>query len=417
METKRWTAGEGSKSDCAASYAAGSKPLSVAVRSSVGALFGKAIAETASRVAADFGAATGILELDDDGALDFVVAARAEAVLRMAGFARIGSKPTVPVRAEVASAILAKDRPRRSRLYLPGNQPHLAINAGLFGADCLILDLEDSVVPERKFEARILVRRTLESSLMLGDCEIIVRINPLSGPFGLDDLVEILPAKPHVILLPKCESAGDIAGADKVISDLEQEAGIPHGSIFLMPLVETARGVLAAGEIATASSRNVALCFGREDFSRDIGSIPYPDGTASVGGSSVAGAFGGVFVAGIESLLARQMIVLAARAAGIAPLDSVYADVENTEGLERSCYEARALGFSGKGVVHPLQISVVRRCFRPTEEERSAAERIITAFEASVAEGHGAISVDGKMVDAPVAEKARRLLDDFPGDK
>lgn len=397
METRRWSAGERSKSDCSASYTSGGWPLALTVRSSVGTLFGKAIAGTASRTAAEFGATTGVLEIDDDGALDFVVAARAEAVLRMAGFARVGGLPATPAR-----AASARDRPRRSRLYLPGDQPHLAINAGLFGADGIILDLEDSVVPERKFEARILVRRTLEASPMLGDCEIIVRINPLSGPFGLDDLAEILPARPHAILLPKCESADDVATADKAISDAERAAGIPGGTTYLMPLLETARGVLAAKEIATASSRNVALCFGREDFSRDIGAVPDPGGTTGAGG---------------ESLLARQMIVLAARAAGIAPLDSVYADVGNAAGLERSCYEARALGFSGKGVLHPVQIPIVRRCFRPTEEEACAAEKILAAFEAAVAEGHGAISVDGKMVDAPVAEKARRLLEDFSGDK
>ena len=397
MEQAGWSAGERSKSDCRASYIPGSGPLAVTVRSSVGTLFGKAIAETASRICAEFGAATGVLEIDDDGALDFTVAARAEAVLRIAGFAR-----AVAAAAATARAASAPDRPRRSRLYIPGDQPHLAINAGLFGADCIILDLEDSVVPEHKLAARILVRRTLESSRMLGDCEIAVRINPLSGPYGLDDIAEAVPARPHSILLPKCESADDVAAADKAISEAEKAAGIPLGTTYLMPLIETARGVLAAREIAAASPRNVALCFGREDFTRDIGAIPDPGVAKGTG---------------IESLLARQMIVLAARAAGIAPLDSVFADVEDAEGLERSCFEARALGFSGKGVLHPVQIPVVRRCFRPTEEEARAAEKILAAFDAAAAEGHGAISVDGKMVDAPVAEKARRLLDDFQGDK
>ena len=325
MEPRRWSAGERSKSDCSASYLPGREPLSLTLRSSVGTLFGKAIAETASGVCAELGATTGLLEIDDDGALDFVVAARVEAALRMAGFARVGGG-----RAALARAVSAPDRPRRSRLYLPGNQPHLAINAGLFGADCLIFDLEDSVPPDRKFEARILVRRTLESSLMLGDCEIIVRINPLSGPYGGDDMAEILPARPQVILLPKCGSAADVAAADKAISEAEKAAGIPLGTTGIAPLIETAGGVLAAKDIATASSRNLALCFGREDFSRDIGAVPDPSGAAG---------------AGIESLLARQTIVLAARAAGIAPLDSVFADIEDLRGLERSCLEARALGF------------------------------------------------------------------------
>lgn len=398
METLHFSAGTRSKSDCAAIYTPGPEPLSVSVQSSVGVLFGKAITTTAMRVAAEFGASTGRIEIDDDGALDGTVAARAEAALRMAGFVRRNAAAPAPS----ARAASSRDRPRRARLYLPGNQPHFAINAGMFGADCLIFDLEDSVVPARKFEARILVRQTLEASHMLGDCEIIVRVNPLSGPYGRDDLAEIVPACPHVILLPKCESADGVGTADREISSLEEAAGIPRGTTFLMPLIETARGVLAAKEIAVASPRNVALCFGREDFTRDIHAVPDPGGAIRVG---------------MESLLARQIIVLSARTAGIEALDSVFSDVEDEEGLMRSCTEARALGFSGKGVLHPVQIPVVRRAFRPAGEEVQEAEKIVAAFETAAAEGRGAISVDGKMVDAPVVERARRVLREFAGEE
>jgi citrate lyase subunit beta/citryl-CoA lyase len=174
-----------------------------------------------------------------------------------------------------------------------------------------------------------------------------------------------------------------------------------------MPLVETAAGVLAAREIALASPRNLSLCFGQEDFSRDIRSVASPPG----GADAATGA-----MPGIESLLARQMIVLAARAAGIDPLDTVYADIGDKEGLLRSCAEARALGFSGKGVLHPLQIPFVMKAFSPTAEEAAIAERMVAAFDAAAAEGRGAIAVDGRMVDAPVAEKARALLRDFRGE-
>ena len=241
---------------------------------------------------------------------------------------------------------------------------------------------------------------------MFGGCEVVVRINPLSGSCGREDLEEIVPARPHAVILPKCGSAGDVEEADSLITLLEKKAGILPGSIGLMPLVETAAGVLAAREIALASPRNLSLCFGQEDFSRDIRSVASPGGADAATGS----------VPGIESLLARQMIVLAARAAGIDPLDTVYADIGDKEGLLRSCAEARALGFSGKGVLHPLQIPFVMKAFRPTAEEAAIAERTVAAFDAAAAEGRGAIAVDGRMVDAPVAEKARALLRDFRGE-
>jgi len=403
MDGIRFTAGSRAKSDCSVAYAKGVVPISVVLRSSVASLFGKAIEATVLRVAAEFGVEGGGFEIDDDGALDGTVAARAEAALRMAGFTRKSAAAT----AAPARAASPRDRLRRARLYLPGDQPHLAINADLFGADCLIFDLEDAVVAERKFETRILVRRSLEESLMFGGCEVVVRINPLSGSCGREDLEEIVPARPHAVILPKCGSAGDVEEADSLITLLEKKAGIPPGSIGLMPLVETAAGVLAAREIALASPRNLSLCFGQEDFSRDIRSVASPGG----GADAATGA-----MPGIESLLARQMIVLAARAAGIDPLDTVYADIGDKEGLLRSCVEARALGFSGKGVLHPLQIPFVMKAFRPTAEEAAVAERTVAAFDAAAAEGRGAIAVDGRMVDAPVAEKARALLRDFRGE-
>lgn len=427
MDKDLFRAGSRAKSDCSVTYERNGAPLTATVSSSVGSLFGKAIAEAALRVAAEFGVVAGSFTIDDDGALDGTVAARAEASLRLAGFTRppdagLAQAPlaNAPAAARPANARAAspRGRPRRARLYLPGDQPHLAVNAGLFGADCLVFDLEDAVVAERKFETRILVRRVLEENLMLGNCEIAVRVNPLSGPWGKDDLAEIVRAKPHAIVLPKCESAADVEEADREISILEEAAGIPAGSIYLMPLIETAAGALNAKEIAKASPRNVALLFGREDFSRDIGAVPIARSNALSAQKTPAAslaAFGIAAMPGAESLLARQMIVLAARAAKIEPLDSTYADVGNEEGLKASCEEARALGFAGKGVLHPAQIPIVMKAFLPTEEEAMRAEKIVAAFDAAAAEGRGAISVDGAMVDAPVAEKARGILRDYRG--
>jgi len=439
MDAQRFLAGAKAKSDCLVVYEPGPEPLEVEVRSSVGALFGTAIGAAARRVAAEFGAERGRLAIEDDGALDGAIAARTEAAFRKAGFSR--AAPAAAAAAALAGATATnaasfrepspKDRPRRARLYLPGDQPHLAINAGLFGADCLIFDLEDAVAEERKFDARILVRVALERGLMLGSSEVIVRVNPLSGPYGADDLAEIVRARPQAIILPKCESAADVEAADRAIGALEEAAGMPRGFVRLMPLVETAAGVLRAAAIAAASPRNVALCFGREDFSRDIRAVPIAQSAAAAAAAArhaaaavpqaaaaadALSSFGFAGIPGAESFLARQMIVLAARAAGIDPLDSVFADVDDEAGLERSCAEARALGFAGKGVIHPVQIPVVLKAFRPTDKEAARAERIVAAFDAALAEGRGAISVDGAMIDAPVAAKARALLAQYRGE-
>ena len=222
MDAERFLAGAKAKSDCLVVYEPGPDPLEVEVRSSVGALFGTAIGAAARRVAAEFGAERGRLAIEDDGALDGAIAARTEAAFRKAGFSR--AAPAAAAEAAVSRQPSPRDRPRRARLYLPGDQPHLAINAGLFGADCLIFDLEDAVAEERKFDARILVRVALERGVMLGSSEIIVRVNPLSGPYGADDLAEIVRARPQAIILPKCESAADVEAADRAIGVLEEAA-------------------------------------------------------------------------------------------------------------------------------------------------------------------------------------------------
>ena len=404
MDGQIFRAGSTSKSDCRVSYLPGEERLEVGLKSSVASLFGRAISATTRRVASEFGAGRGRIEVEDEGALDYVIAARVEAALRLAGFSRLEAKGPAPNRSPSP-----RGRQRRARLYLPGDQPHLAINAGLFGADSLIFDLEDAVAESRKFESRILVRRTLEESSMLGTCELVIRINPLCGPYGRDDLAEIVGARPHALVIPKCESAADVAVVDEAVTSLERAAGIEAGFIGLLPLVETAKGILAAERIATASKRNIALCFGREDFTRDIGALAAAPRALAAAPRALAAAPRAA--AGVDpTLLARQMIVLAAKAAGIDPLDSVYADVEDEAGLLASCIEARALGFTGKGLLHPSQIRATLKGFRPSHAEAAQAERIIAAFDAALAEGKGAISVDGSMVDAPVAERARAVL-------
>jgi citrate lyase subunit beta/citryl-CoA lyase len=375
------------KADCSAVYVPGAMPLAVRVESSVSALFGKAI-ETAARGAArELGVVTGALTLEDNGALDYVVAARVEAALRAA---RAAGPARGSVRPAAASPRAGRrERRRRSRLYLPGNQPDLVPNAGLFLADCLILDLEDSVAPSRKEEARILVRRTLESCRdFFRDAEIIVRINPLSGPWGEEDLAELSGCLPDAIILPKCEAAADVEALDKALGD---------AGTLVLPLVETARGVLAAPGIASASPRVAALCFGAEDFAADIGARRSASGT--------------------ESLYARQAIVLAARAAGVQALDSVFSDSDDVQGFAAYCAASRGMGFDGVGVIHPRQIAAANASCSPSPEELAEARVIIAALQEAEADGSGVASLGGKMIDAPVARRARRIVDSAAGEK
>jgi citrate lyase subunit beta/citryl-CoA lyase len=386
-----FAAGSRVKSDCLVEYCPGKGGLELEVASSVGVLFRRAIESAARASAAEFGAG-GRLAIADDGALDYVVAARCEAAFRASGLARKASaaRPAASPQRRKSS----RERQRRTRLYLPGNQSDLVLNAGLFGADCLLLDLEDSVAPERKAEARVLVRSLLASGLELfGDSEVAVRVNALSTPFGLEDLEEVVPAFPQALVLPKCETAADIAAYDREVARIEAESGIAPGSILFMPLVETARGVLNSAAIAAASERNAALCFGAEDYRRDMGVPRRPDE--------------------LETLAARSLVAMAATAAGIGAQDSVFSDIEDEAGLEASTLAAKSLGFTGKGIVHPCQIGVVHRAFAPGEAELAQARRVVEALEAARAEGRGVVSLDGKMVDAPVAERARRLIARF----
>lgn len=378
-----FTSGLEGKSDLIATYEPAA-PFEVVIESSVQKLFGRHIRERAEQTLQEFKVNKGRLVIKDDGALDFIIAARIEAVLRKAGAAK--APPFKPIDRTPAE----KDRLRRSRLYLPGNQPDLMLNAGLFGADSLILDLEDSVAPDQKVDARILVRRILgEAHRLFPATELIVRVNPLSGPFGYEDLREIVPALPHLLLLPKCDTDHDIKEADREVTAIEREFGL-QGRILFMPLIETVKGVVNALAIAQASGRNVALCFGAEDFTRDLGVPRTREGK--------------------ETLAARSQIVYAAKVAGIQAIDTVFADVGDDQGLLASSLEAKSLGFVGKGVIHPRQIPIVHQAFAPTAAEIEEARKIVEAMQRAVETGAGVVSLGTKMVDAPVAERARKVI-------
>ncbi|OGU75398.1 MAG: hypothetical protein A2V93_08730 [Ignavibacteria bacterium RBG_16_34_14] len=264
------------------------------------------------------------------------------------------------------------------------------MNAGLHNPDGVILDLEDSVAPSEKDAAQLLVRNALRSVDFYGS-ERMVRINQL--PKGLDDLKFIVPHNVHVIIIPKCESAQQVNDVEKEVErmkKLHKVQSAKGGEIYFMPIIESALGVIKAYEIATASKNNCALTIGLEDYTADIGTQRTNEGR--------------------ESFLARQMIVNAAKAAGIQAIDSVFSDVSDMEALRQSVVEAKSLGFEGKGCIHPRQIPVVHKAFAPTSEEIEKAKKIVLAFEEAEKKGLGVVSLGTKMIDSPVVKRAQRIL-------
>ena len=319
----------------------------------------------------------------DEGALSFVIAARVEAALERAGLGREKSALPDPIPPPAASA---KDRLRRSRLYLPGNEPKYFINAGLHGPDAVILDLEDSVHQAEKDAARLLVRNALRA-VDFGAVERMVRINQL--PLGMVDLEVIVPQSPDLILIPKVETAAHITGVESAIARIAKQAGVTR-PIWLMPILESALGIENAFAIATASDRIAALTIGLEDYTADLGVVKSATGS--------------------ESLYARQRVVNAAHAAHVQAIDSVYGDVADTDGLLRWGEASRAMGFEGMGCIHPMQIEVIHRAFAPSAVELEKALKIVAAFEDAQAHGLGVVSLGSKMIDAPVVQRAVKLV-------
>ncbi len=363
------------RSDCWVSVTATADAPTVQIESRVAALYGESIRALVHETLEALEAPDLDVQIEDTGALPYVIQARVEAAVRR--LRPDTSREALPERRQRRPATVA-DAPRRSRLYLPGNTPKFLVNAGLHRPDCVILDLEDSVAPEEKDAARLLVRNALRAVDFYG-AEVWVRVN--GGAAGLDDIRQLAPHGAHGFVLPKVESAADVEAV------VEALAG--HDGIHLMPIVESARGVADARAIAEAP-QVAALAIGLEDYTADIGATRTPGG--------------------LESLWARSQVVNAARAAGVQPLASVYADVDDLSGMERFAAEARAFGFDGVACLHPRQIGVAHAGFRPGPEELERARRVVAALETARAAGSGVASLDGKMIDAPVAARARRVL-------
>lgn len=341
-----------------------------------------------------FGIKNAKLTLEDRGSLEFVIAARIEAAIKQV--INTDKDFLLPIIHENTNPT-SRDHMRRSRLYLPGNTPKLALNAGIHKPDGIILDLEDSVAPAKKTEAAILVRNALRSVNFYG-AERMVRINQL--PQGLDDLEYVVPHNVNLILVPKCESVDQIKQINQKIKKIESK----DHKIWLMPIIESALGVINSFAIAQAENV-VALAIGLEDYTADIGTQRTDKGT--------------------ESFFARSQVVNSARAAGIQPIDSVFSDVSDMEALRKNVLASKSLGFSGMGCIHPRQIPIIHKAFAPSKEEIEKAQRIIEAYNEAKEKGLGVVSLGSKMIDAPVVKRALQkleiakesgIIDDLNGD-
>lgn len=377
-------AGPKVRSDCEITLElAASGGLHIELESKVKTLYGDSIRALVEEMLNFFGIKNAKASLKDSGALPFVLAARTEAAVKqlietdLEFLLPFGNEQHVPS---------SRDRFRYSRLYLPGNNPALMINASLHSAEGLILDLEDSVAPSKKNEARILVRNALRQMSFKG-AERMVRIN--QGETGITDLFAVIPNNVDLILIPKCETAEQVKRDSLEIGNLRKKHNISH-EIFLMPVIETALGVENAYSIATASPDVVAMAIGLEDYTADIGVQRTAEGN--------------------ESLYARMRIVNAARAAGIQPIDSVFSDIDDSESLKKNVLISKALGFEGMGCIHPRQLAIIREGFEPGKDEIEKSRIIITAFEDAKAKGLGVTCIGSKMIDAPVVKRAERII-------
>jgi citrate lyase subunit beta/citryl-CoA lyase len=377
--------GDNVKSDCWVRIRlTGSGGIKLNLNSKVDILYGDSIRKLVEKMMSFFEIEHAEIKLLDAGAVPYVLMARIETALRRLGVDQ--GKRYLPDWEEPVP-VSARDRFRRSRLYLPGDQPKLSLNAAIHKGDGLILDLEDSVAPVNKDAARVLVRNALRVMDFKG-AERMVRINQL--PLGLRDLEEIIPQKPHLILIPKVETPEQVHEIDKKIDEILKKEKADF-DVYYMPILESALGIINAYPIAAASKRNVALAIGLEDYTADIGTQRTNEGR--------------------ESFFARSMLVNAARAAGIQAIDTVFSDVSDMEALKESVLEAKALGFDGKGCIHPRQIAVIHQAFAPEEKEIEKAKKIVLAFEEAEKKGLGVVSLGSKMIDPPVVKRAVRTID------
>ena len=279
---------------------------------------------------------------------------------------------------------------RRSMLFLPGNTPNIIVNGEILGADAVILDLEDAVAPAEKDSARILVRNAIRY-MGFGKCEVIVRINAIDTAYWQKDLDAIIPVRPSLIMPPKTACADDVLAVDAYITRLEEKLGLEHGAVGLIPLIETALGVENAFQIASASPRVKAIFLGGEDLTADLRCKRTKEGQ--------------------EIFYARSRMVVAARAAGVEVYDTPFTDVNDDEGIYTDAQLAKSLGFTGKASISPRHVKAINEVFSPSMKDIDYAYEVMEAIRIGKEQGKGAVSLRGKMIDAPIVARAQQTID------
>ncbi|WP_330981935.1 MULTISPECIES: citrate (pro-3S)-lyase subunit beta [Enterobacterales] len=282
-----------------------------------------------------------------------------------------------------------KTRTRRSMLFIPGANAAMVSNAFIYGADALMFDLEDSVILREKDAARRLVYHALQHPLYQ-DRETIVRVNALDSEYGLADLEAVVRGGVDIVRLPKTDTAQDVIDIENEIARIEAQCGREAGSTGLLAAIESPLGITQAVAIAHASPRLIGIALGAEDYVRNLRTERSAEGT--------------------ELLFARCSILQAARAAGIQAFDTVYSDANNDAGFLHEAAHIKQLGFDGKSLINPRQIDLLHNLYAPTQKEVDHAQQVVEAAEASALEGRGVVSLNGKMVDSPVIERARLVL-------
>ena len=279
---------------------------------------------------------------------------------------------------------------RRSMLFLPGNTPNIIVNGEILGADAVILDLEDAVAPAEKDSARILVRNAIRY-MGFGKCEVIVRINAIDTAYWQKDLDAIIPVRPSLIMPPKTSCAADVLAVDAYITQLEEKLGLENGSVGLIPLIETALGVENAYQIASACKRVKAIFLGGEDLTADLRCKRTKEGH--------------------EIAYARSRMVVAARAAGVEVYDTPFTDVNDDEGIYTDAQYAKSLGFTGKSAISPRHVKAINEVFSPSMKDIDYAYEVMEAIRIGKEQGKGAVSLRGKMIDAPIVARAQQTID------
>lgn len=280
------------------------------------------------------------------------------------------------------------ERLRRTMMFVPGNNPGMMQDAFIYGPDCIMLDLEDSVTMAEKDAARLLVHNALKS-IDYGDTEMVVRINPLNTPYGRKDVEAVVKAGVDVIRMPKTETAEEVCELEAEILKVEEELGCV-GRTRIMAAIESALGIVNAYAIATASTRMMGIALGAEDYTANLKTPRSKSGE--------------------ELRLARETIVVAARAAGICCFDTVFSNLDDMETFRAEVEFIKTLGFDGKSIINPRQIEIVNEVFAPSQKDIDKARKVVAAIKEAQAKGSGVISLNGKMVDKPVVIRAERVI-------